>query len=114
MKKTSIFTIVLPIFLILLIHFSANAQAPPDTCASEGERCWFPGTAEVAYGAGNKWTSKVLRGGFNCGVSTFGSDPIYGTVKTCRIVSRACAAEGATLRFRRLADREIWCERCVH
>ena len=99
MKKASIFTLVLPFFLILFIHFSANAQAPSDTCASEGERCWFPGTAEVAYGAGNKWTTKVLRGGFNCGVSTFGSDPAYGTLKTCRIVNRDCAREGGRCEF---------------
>lgn len=99
MKKASILTLVLPFFLILFIQFSASAQASVDTCASEGERCWFSGTAEVAYGAGNKWTTKVLKGGFNCGVNTFGSDPAYGTLKTCRIVNRDCAREGGRCEF---------------
>jgi len=92
--------------LVLLVAYvcfqpAAQAQAPADiTCSGEGERCWFPGTADVSYGAGTRWVTKTLRGGFNCGLNTFGSDPAPGTLKTCKIVSPVCAVEGKPCDFK--------------
>ncbi len=88
-KKLSIgiFKLVMPLFVILFVQASINAQAPIGfmSCAKEGERCKFEGTKEVMYGAGNGWVKMTATNGIDCGVAAFGSDPAENVWKECYI-----------------------------
>lgn len=68
------------------------ALAAPATkwidCAPENGACTVPAGTLVRYGAAGKYITRALSGSFKCATSTFGSDPIVGTVK-------ACATQGA-------------------
>ena len=57
-------------------------------CAPENGSCTVPAGTLVRYGAAGKYVTRSLSGTFKCATTTFGSDPIVGTVK-------ACATQGA-------------------
>jgi hypothetical protein len=75
-------------------------------CAVDFGTCTIPAgsTAEVYYGANGIYIYKALSGGsFSCAPSTFGGDPLYGTLKSCYPVisvppstAKVCAAEGGS------------------
>jgi hypothetical protein len=53
-------------------------------CGIDGETCAIgPGKLYMAYGANGSYVYKLLGGSVACGVSTFGSDPAPGVVKSC-------------------------------
>ena len=53
-------------------------------CADEGGTCSFSGTADVAYGANDKYTIKTgISNNIACTNDAFGCDPNYGTTKEC-------------------------------
>jgi hypothetical protein len=92
---------VLSLLLLLAFQASLNAQSAPDSvpCAKEGERCYFIGTGEVSYGAGDKWITKTATKQIDCGVAAFGSDPAPNVLKTCKLVPTKCADEGGLCKF---------------
>jgi uncharacterized protein (DUF1800 family) len=53
-------------------------------CATENATCSFSGTRQVAYGAGTSYAVRTLTGPVACNNATFG-DPLFGTVKSCRL-----------------------------
>lgn len=53
-------------------------------CAAEGEFCQFKGSAEVRFGQGNRFVSRMAYGGVRCDVADFG-DPVHGVTKFCEI-----------------------------
>jgi alpha-L-rhamnosidase len=55
-------------------------------CGPENGLCAFTGTKTVYFGAGSNWTSKSITGGTPCTNAVF-TDPDYGVVKSCFIVS---------------------------
>ncbi|WP_432021242.1 family 43 glycosylhydrolase [Streptomyces sp. 1222.5] len=73
-------------------------------CASEGSSCSVDGPAMVAYGKAGAFTYKLVdNGALACNLSTFGTDPLYGVVKSCYTAPAtppagwaSCAAEGNT------------------
>ena len=91
------YTSALVLFLIVFAYTKADAQAVE--CAKEGERCAFAGTAEVAYGAGNRWTTKVATSSIQCGVAGFDGDPAENVLKTCQLTTKKCASEGGKCDF---------------
>ncbi|MGD0797953.1 MAG: fibronectin type III domain-containing protein [Acidobacteriaceae bacterium] len=62
-------------------------SSPPSTakvCATEGGTCKIPSGSKVVYfGANSTYLDKSLSGTFTCEISTFGSDPDVGTLKSC-------------------------------
>ncbi|MGC1375649.1 MAG: hypothetical protein WA821_05475 [Anaerolineales bacterium] len=52
-------------------------------CGGEGDTCYFLGNRTVAYGAKGYYTYQNATGSIHCGVDAFGSDPIWGTLKSC-------------------------------
>jgi len=56
-------------------------------CADEGSWCTFRGSAEVYYGAGNKWVVRRHAGRVICNNSVFG-DPTPGVRKACFVDER--------------------------
>jgi serine protease len=55
------------------------------TIATEGQDFSVSGTQTVRYGAGSSWISRTVTGGGTCSNAWFGSDPVYGTVKSCQV-----------------------------
>ena len=53
-------------------------------CAPEGETCKATGTASIAFGVHDKFTTKTLSGSVHCTTGTFG-DPAPGVRKSCFI-----------------------------
>ena len=84
----------------LLIAAAVTALAGSDavaawtSCAKEGQVCRFEGRREVAYGAGDRWVSRVHAGGVKCTTDKFGKDPAPGVVKSCRVRDDAVAQAG--------------------
>lgn len=79
-------TRILAILALGLFASPADAQAPWQACANEGQRC-TPGSfpAEVRYGEpwGNRWSApRVVTAAVECNNATFG-DPSPGTGKRC-------------------------------
>lgn len=79
-------TRILAMLALGLFALRAEAQAPWQACANEGQRC-TPGSlpAEVRYGEpwGNKWTApRTVAAAVDCNNATFG-DPSPGTGKRC-------------------------------
>jgi hypothetical protein len=84
-----------------------NTLPPGATaCAVDFGTCTTPtgSTAEVYYGANGIYIYRSLSGGsFSCTPSTFGGDPLYGTLKSCYpVISSppsgvtACATDGGS------------------
>jgi hypothetical protein len=75
-------------------------------CSSEYQNCAAGNNVDVAYGALGHFVFKSgLSGNVSCMLATFGSDPAYGTVKSCYVRPHAgggppsftyCAGEGQT------------------
>jgi hypothetical protein len=65
------------------------------SCAKEWGTCSFSGTAQVRYGANNKYFTKTFTGSTPCTNAVFG-DPIYGVVKSCEYLSAAAASAGTS------------------
>ena len=62
-----------------------TTKGPPDNqtfCSSESGTCAISGTANVAFGVGNKWTFKDVTGSVACNTANFG-DPAPGVRKAC-------------------------------
>jgi len=84
----------------------ASAQAARDSgvmCASEDGYCSFSGSRFVRYGAGDRFTVRLLTDGTDCSNAVFG-DPIFGERKACYIESaifptRRCAEEDGRCSF---------------
>ena len=83
----------------------AENKAAPDTwteCAAEDGTCNFSGNAEVRYGVGTNFVTKVVAGPVSCSNAVFG-DPVYGEVKSCSVKSTLswteCAVEDGTCQF---------------
>jgi hypothetical protein len=79
------------------------------TCASENGVCTFSGTAQVRYGANNKFATKTATGSIACTNAVFG-DPVPNVAKTCQMAAVAsapvtpetwttCAPENGTCSF---------------
>jgi alpha-L-arabinofuranosidase len=75
------------------------------SCAVDNGTCTVPpgSTAVVYYGANNTYVYKTLSGTVSCSTTTFGGDPLPGTVKSCYAVvttlppaSTACAVDFGT------------------
>lgn len=65
----------------------AKASETPSSwvaCATEETTCSFSGTAQVRFGAGDKFVVKTLTGPVSCSNNVFG-DPLPGYAKTCSI-----------------------------
>ncbi len=101
---------LLAFFVLLLTLFALlPAQAQPTSqwsrCAREGEPCYIPYGAVVAYGARGVWAKKTFarEGNIDCSNRTFG-DPVPGVVKSCHFLVKqpprrpaqwtVCADEG--------------------
>ncbi len=99
-SKERIGSIIYMLGLVLVIGLFAHGRTDAQNyeCAKEGERCAFTGTAEVAYGVGNKWAKKVATGSISCTNSAFG-DPAPNQAKTCVIPVTKCASEGGKCEF---------------
>jgi hypothetical protein len=71
------------------------------SCAAENGTCSVDGTREVAYGANGAFRFEVATGSVACTNTAFGSDPLFGTAKSCYVASTgtppgtwtSCAAE---------------------
>ena len=81
-----------PVFVgaILLSLMGGEAIAQTSTTtwnkvASEGQQFTLSGTQTIRYGSGSSWVQKSLSGTPTCSNTTFGKDPIVGTVKSCEI-----------------------------
>ncbi|MGH6657993.1 MAG: family 43 glycosylhydrolase [Actinocrinis sp.] len=61
-------------------------------CATENGTCAFSGTQTVAYGTGGEYVYKTFTGGTPCDLAAFGTDPVFGVVKSCYLTSNASAA----------------------
>lgn len=55
------------------------------TVATEGQTFSLASPKLVRYGADTRWVQKILSGSAVCGVATFGTDPAFGTLKTCQV-----------------------------
>ncbi len=65
----------------------AAATAPSYvTLANEGASFTVDGTQTVRFGAGSRWIEKSVTGSGQCTNVFFGSDPAYGTYKSCQVV----------------------------
>jgi glucose/arabinose dehydrogenase len=53
--------------------------------AGEGQSFMVTGTQVVRYGAGANWVQKSVTGSGQCTNAYFGSDPAFGTVKSCEL-----------------------------
>jgi hypothetical protein len=86
---------------------TALPVAATASCAVDNGTCTVPpgSSAVVYYGANSTYVYKTLSGTVSCGPSTFGGDPLPGTVKSCYAVvttlppaSTACAVDFGTWR----------------
>ncbi|MET8764716.1 trehalase family glycosidase [Lentzea sp. NPDC004782] len=75
-----------------------------EKCADEGSTCRVAGT-QAFGGNGSYWSAKS-DGTAKCGLGTFGTDPLYGVVKSCYTwtgkpsgFTRECATENGTCSF---------------
>jgi alpha-galactosidase len=92
--------------LLKLTSEAADALTGYTYCAREYENCATNGAVDVAFGAGGLYVyTSALSGTFACDVSTFGTDPAYGSTKGCYSRPQAgggppgftaCATEGQT------------------
>lgn len=62
------------------------------TIASENGSFTVSGTQTVYYGAGTNWIQKSVTGSGSCSNAFFGSDPAYGTVKSCQVAAASTTA----------------------
>jgi hypothetical protein len=97
-----------PAYGVVKACYPVASTLPPGAtgCAVDFGTCTIPAgsTAEVYYGANGIYIYKALSGGsFSCAPSTFGGDPLYGTLKSCYPVisvppstAKACASEGGS------------------
>jgi len=71
----------------------AIAQVPASvpitwsTAVAENQTFSVSGPTVVRYGVGDKWIQRTLTGTINCSNSFFGSDPEFGAVKSCQVLS---------------------------
>ncbi|SDJ04079.1 alpha-L-rhamnosidase [Lentzea albidocapillata subsp. violacea] len=56
-------------------------------CAAENGTCSFSGTQTVAFGRNGSYVYKTFTGPTSCVEGAFGTDPVYGVVKSCYLVS---------------------------
>ncbi|MDR7038614.1 hypothetical protein J2X36_003384 [Methylobacterium sp. BE186] len=73
---------------------SPPASAPAASwtaCAPEGGTCSVTGTQTVRYGAKGQYATRTVNGSVGCNNGVFG-DPIYGTVKSCEVMTATAAA----------------------
>ncbi len=67
----------------ILVH----AQALPGytMCAQEGNNCYVPAQAQLAYGSGSTYRTLSASAGSStlCNATTFGGDPTPGVTKSC-------------------------------
>lgn len=61
-------------------------------CASEGQTCLVPGSAQVRYGAGGAFAYRDATGSIVCANASFG-DPAYGLPKSCAYQQTIAAAD---------------------
>ena len=69
---------------------------------NENQPFQVTGTQTVRYGQGSSWIQRSVTGGGQCTNTFFGSDPLYGVVKRCEVLSTAppsgnAANEGSPL-----------------
>jgi hypothetical protein len=80
-----------PLYGVLKRCEVLNPAAPPlatwTQVAVEGGSFTTVGTQTVRYGSGNSWIEKSVTGTGQCGVAFFGSDPLYGVLKRCEVLS---------------------------
>lgn len=62
-------------------------------CAAEGEVCHLRGSAEVRFGADQKYTVRRAFNRIECDVESFG-DPVYGRTKHCEVRAEAAVKPG--------------------
>ena len=72
------------VFLAVLTMLSAYPACAEKwiPCGAENQYCDVPGTRLVRYGATDRWATKMVTNGINCGNAAFG-DPAPGKVKGC-------------------------------
>lgn len=96
--------------LFMAIVFTASAPSPSVAqssnvggvlCANEDGRCNFSGSRYVRYGAGDRFTVRLLTDGTDCTNTVFG-DPTPN-------VRKACYLESAIFPTRRCADEDGRC-----
>lgn len=56
-------------------------------CAAENGTCSFTGTQTVAFGRNGSYVYKTFTSQTPCTEAAFGSDPVFGAVKSCYLVS---------------------------
>ena len=68
-------------------HCDYSPQAPNSgwtTCATgETGACAFTGRRTVAYGTNGRYIYRTASGSIACNSTSFGGDPVFGTVKSC-------------------------------
>jgi hypothetical protein len=79
MKQLVLVTFVAIMSVVTTCPVFAGEWVP---CARENQNCTVPGTKLVRYGAGNRWTTKLVTHRVYCANEVFG-DPAPGHVKTC-------------------------------
>lgn len=65
---------------------SSALRARASTLAVENGTFSVTGTQIVKYGAGSNWIKKSVSGTGQCSNEFFGTDPAFGTVKSCQLV----------------------------
>ncbi len=92
--------VVAQVRVAVVVKAVVKAAAPPPPgvqCANEHGTCTVPAgfVATVYYGKNGKWTSKGgMKGKVGCNNRVFG-DPLWGTVKECRMVTQRAPAPPA-------------------
>jgi hypothetical protein len=69
---------------------TGSATAPADVwtfIANEGQSFQVTGTQTVRYGQGSTWIQRSVTNSGQCTNSFFGSDPLFGIVKRCEVLS---------------------------
>jgi len=89
--------------------YVTSSPAPPGnwtSCATENANCAVTATQPVAFGANGAYISGSETGSIDCAAGTFGSDPIFATVKGCYTPTgpppgfgTTCAAENGNCAF---------------
>jgi hypothetical protein len=69
-----------------------SAAPTVTTVASEGQSFTVTGTQTVQFGAGSQWITKSITGTGQCTTGFFGSDPAFGTFKSCQVITTTAVA----------------------
>ena len=76
----------------LAVAATGTAATTTTQLAVEGASFTVTGTQTVQFGAGSSWITMSVTGTGQCTNTFFGHDPIFGTAKTCQLVTTGTTA----------------------